>query len=86
MLSCKEISKLVSQSMDRELTWRERMNVWMHLKMCRLCAAFRRDVLSLRKRIRQQAISIEDVASVHEVKLSAEAAERIRQAIQSQSS
>jgi len=86
MLSCKEISKLVSQSIDQKLTWRERMNIWMHLKMCRLCSAFRRDVLRLRRGSREQAILIEDDASMPEVKLSAGATKRIKQAIQSHSS
>lgn len=85
MLSCKEISKLVSQSLDRELTWRERMNVWMHLKMCRLCSAFRRDVLTLRSRSRGQASLMENDVSMPDVKLSPEATKRLKQAVQSHS-
>ncbi|WP_456061985.1 anti-sigma factor family protein [Aporhodopirellula aestuarii] len=51
MRSCHEITMLVSQSLERPLPLRTRMAVWMHLRMCRLCAAFRRDQHTLHKRI-----------------------------------
>ena len=39
MLHCREISRLVSESMERPFTFRERLQVGMHLAMCRLCCS-----------------------------------------------
>ena len=41
MKNCKEISKLVSESMERKLKFSERMELFLHLAMCRLCRFFR---------------------------------------------
>jgi len=49
MLKCKEVARLVSESMDRKLGLWQRMNLWLHLSMCRLCAAFSRDIDFLRR-------------------------------------
>ena len=38
MFSCKEVSRLVSESMDRALPFYQRVLVRMHLLMCKYCA------------------------------------------------
>jgi hypothetical protein len=40
MLNCKQTSVLVSQSLDRPLTWRERWAVRLHLLICVYCRRF----------------------------------------------
>ncbi|HHH35397.1 MAG TPA: zf-HC2 domain-containing protein [Gammaproteobacteria bacterium] len=47
MLSCKEVSKLVSQAQDRSLTLRERISVRLHLFMCNMCRRYRRQLVFL---------------------------------------
>ena len=42
MLKCREAAQLVSESLDRKLSWRERVQVTLHLLMCKICARFRR--------------------------------------------
>lgn len=64
MRSCKEISRLVSGSLDRPLAFREKIEVWMHLKMCRLCSAFGRDLRRLRERARGQVADKEHDESI----------------------
>jgi len=64
MRSCKEISKLVSSSLDRPLSFRDRAEVWMHLKMCRLCGAFWRDLQRLRSNVRRQVAEKEQDESI----------------------
>ncbi|WP_425289856.1 zf-HC2 domain-containing protein [Stieleria varia] len=64
MRSCKEISKLVSSSLDRKLSFRDRIEVWMHLKMCRLCGAFWRDLRRLRSNVRGQIVEKEQDESI----------------------
>ena len=49
MLSCKEVSKLVSEGLDRDMTFRERMGVRLHLMMCRGCSRFLKQIRFLRK-------------------------------------
>lgn len=47
MLSCKEVSKLVSQAQDRSLTLGERLSVRMHLLMCRMCRRYQKQLAFL---------------------------------------
>jgi predicted anti-sigma-YlaC factor YlaD len=51
-MTCKEISKLVSESLDRKLPLRQRMGVRMHLMMCSMCRAYEKQTLLLRKAVR----------------------------------
>ena len=47
MLSCKEVSELVSQSLDRRLSLRERLGVRLHLLMCGMCRRYREQITFL---------------------------------------
>jgi len=40
MLNCKQASKLVSQSLDRPLSWAERCQLRLHLFICNPCRRF----------------------------------------------
>lgn len=42
MRSCREITALVSQGLDKKLTLRERISVWMHVSMCSSCRNFQK--------------------------------------------
>ncbi|SMP43483.1 hypothetical protein SAMN06265222_101940 [Neorhodopirellula lusitana] len=77
MLTCKEITQLVSESLDRPLPLRKRVSVWMHLSMCRLCSAFRRDQLVLKERISDELERASREKMSEEVKLSAAAKQRM---------
>ena len=48
MLSCKEVSLLLSKACDRKLAWRERLAVRLHLLYCRGCARVERQLQFLR--------------------------------------
>ena len=87
MLSCKDVSKLVSESLDRKLSLWQRLNLWMHLGMCRLCWVFRKDLVYLHDLAREQALEIEhDAAEESDVKLSDESRDRMKRLLESQSS
>lgn len=76
MLNCKQTSLLVSQSLDRPLTWRERSAVHMHLWICVYCRRFRQQVLLIRRHLgrwQQQETERTDI------RLSGPARERIAQ-------
>lgn len=51
MLNCKQTSLLVSQSLDRPLTWRERWAVRAHLLICVYCRRFKQQLLWIRSQL-----------------------------------
>jgi hypothetical protein len=48
MFSCKDVSRLVSESMDRELPFYQRVLLRMHLLMCKYCARCREQFEAIR--------------------------------------
>lgn len=48
MLSCKEVSRLLSQGEDRRLTLPERLKLRLHLRVCMACTRFARQIAFLR--------------------------------------
>lgn len=58
MLNCKDVTRLLSESQDRELTLYERVQLKMHLAMCRGCANFDRQMQFLRKASRRYAARV----------------------------
>ncbi len=86
MLNCKEVSRLVSQSLDRKFPFWHRMGVWIHLSMCKLCRGFRKDLLNLRSAARQHANDIKMDASEPNAALSERSRERIQHALESEDS
>lgn len=55
MLSCKEVTHLLSDSQDRKLTLGERINLEMHLAICNGCSNFRKQMDFLRTACRRYA-------------------------------
>lgn len=80
MLSCREISRLYSESMDRKLSVRQRMSLWMHLRLCRLCSGFTENLQALRQIARRCAKDVKQDVKQDEApaeSLSPEARQRI---------
>ncbi|MEM8678270.1 MAG: zf-HC2 domain-containing protein [Planctomycetota bacterium] len=61
MMSCKEVTRLVSESMDRRLTLGEWFSLRVHLTMCKLCHGFAIDMERIREAIRGHAQPDADV-------------------------
>ncbi|HEV2429994.1 MAG TPA: zf-HC2 domain-containing protein [Burkholderiales bacterium] len=55
LLSCKEVSRLVSQGLDRRLGWLERTRLRLHLAICDGCTNFKKQMLFLRKALSRLA-------------------------------
>lgn len=51
MLSCKEVTRLVSQSQDRSLGLRERVALRLHFALCKGCRNVERQVGFLRRAV-----------------------------------
>jgi predicted anti-sigma-YlaC factor YlaD len=49
MLSCKQVTRLVSQGLDRELGFTERVRLRVHLAICDGCTNFSKQVTLLRQ-------------------------------------
>jgi transcriptional regulator with XRE-family HTH domain len=78
MLSCKQASRLLSQSLDRRLTWRERTALRLHLTICDVCRRFGRQLLLLRQATRRM---ISQTEQDEQLQLSQEAKARIANAL-----
>ncbi len=60
MISCKQVSRLVSESLDRPLTLRERFWLRLHLWRCGGCSNFSGQMKSLRAAMRRLASGAAD--------------------------
>lgn len=81
MSRCKDITKLISDSMERKLSWWQRIDLRMHLILCGFCRRFQANVLVLRKLVTSEKL----YDGPEKAKLSVEAKARIRNAIRQQS-
>lgn len=80
MLSCKQTSQLLSQSLDRKLSLRERIGVRLHLLICDVCARFVMQLEMMRHYLRHMRDEAEQDESVQ---ISAEAKARIAESLES---
>ena len=79
MLSCKEVSRLVSESLDRRLPIRQRLAIRMHLLFCRSCTQFRRQLLLIKDAVGHLQDDIEKAVSSSP--LTQEARERMKKTL-----
>ena len=59
MLTCKEVSRLVSQGLDRRLGFGERIALRVHLAICEGCSNFEKQITFLRKAVARMGESNE---------------------------
>lgn len=64
MLDCKQASQLISQSLDRQLSLRERFVLKLHLLICEYCTRFGQQVRKLRVAIKQMTLNIENDSTI----------------------
>jgi hypothetical protein len=77
MLSCKEAAWLISESMDRDLPFMQRLGIRIHLLMCKYCTRYQRQLLFIRDAIQHYLDEIEDEESLPTVSLSPKARKRL---------
>ena len=77
MLSCKDVTKLLSESMDASLPIGKRIGVRLHLLICKFCARYERQLLLIRETVRRLAAT----EGIPGETLSGEARERIRKSL-----
>jgi len=75
--TCQQTVEKISESMDRELTLRERVNLKLHIWICAWCQWYLEHLEIIRETARAKGAESPDLESVSPT-LSAEARERIR--------
>jgi len=75
MLNCRQVTRLVSQSMDARLSWYQRLGVRIHLLYCAWCRRYAAQLQFLRKASKELTLET-DATPSHA--LSNEAREKIR--------
>ena len=81
MLSCKDVTRLISESMDQSLPFGKRVGVRLHLLICRFCARYERQLLLIRETVRRLVATEDGPGESPGESLSAEARERIRKSL-----
>jgi hypothetical protein len=81
MLACKDVTELISRSMDTSLPIGERIGVRIHLLMCKFCTRYERQLLLIRETLRRLVSAEGHDEEVGEGKLSEEARERIKKSL-----
>jgi hypothetical protein len=76
MLNCRQVTRLLSRSMDAKLPWQQRLALRIHLLYCVWCRRYADQILFLRKATGNFAYG---AGGAGPVKLSDEAKERIRE-------
>jgi hypothetical protein len=81
MLNCKQTSQLVSQSLDRRLTLKERFALRIHLWICKYCKRFSQQLLAMRSGLQGMTKSMEEDTQLH---MPSESKARIAKALESE--
>jgi hypothetical protein len=64
MLTCKQASQLISQSLDHPLSWYELMQLRLHLMMCGACNRFKKQLNVLLVGLRKIRTNIENDSAI----------------------
>jgi hypothetical protein len=80
MLSCKDASQIISQSLDRQLTVRERFALNLHLLICKYCKQFSQQLHAIRAALKLASRAIENDDTI---KMPSETKKRLMQSIES---
>ena len=81
MLSCDEVTQLVSESLDRKLPLRKRLAVRMHYLFCKACPQFEKQVRFMRDALGNFQDRLESTEPFFPYSLRPEARDRIKQTL-----
>jgi hypothetical protein len=81
MLSCKDVTHLISQSMDASLPIGKRVGVRLHLLICIFCRRYERQLRMIRETLRLVSAAEDHPAEPAGEILSAEARDRIKKSL-----
>ena len=79
MPSCRDVTRLVSESMDHDLSWRKRLTIRLHVALCALCRRYERQLHLLRQGARRYG---DPEAHPSAPQLSSAAKQRLKEALE----
>lgn len=79
--TCRDMTRLLSDSMDRALPFHVRMRMHLHLRMCVLCEGYKHQLGLIRDVLRKDGTRIMEADRPQKSCLSAEAKARIQRAL-----
>ena len=79
MLNCRQVTRLVSKSMDDRLPWHQRLAIRFHLLYCVWCRRYAAQIQFLRKATKALAVESTEASTP---KLSVEAKEQMRKRLE----
>lgn len=77
--SCKEVSRLASDSIDRPLSTFDRVRMKLHMFVCKWCARYYQQIRALHEAFRRHGMSVSEIEQG--VNLSAQAKDRIKESL-----
>ena len=81
MLNCKDVSKLVSESLDHELPWYRRLFLRLHLFICGACARYEQQMKFIKEGVARKVADENRLENTPKERLSNAARERMKQAL-----
>jgi len=84
MLSCKDVTRLLSEAMDHSLPLGKRIGVRLHLLICKFCVRYERQLLQIRELARLLVATEERPGEPYGETLSGEGRDRILKSLQKQ--
>ena len=82
MFCCKEAARLLSESLDRKLTFWQRLSLRLHVFICRFCRHFQRDLNRFDAALQRYSERIDADAALSQASLRPEARQRILRAME----
>ena len=79
-MNCKQASQVISQSLDRKLSLRERFALKFHLLICNACKHFNQQLLAMRTSFKKLNASIENDTNIQ---MPSETKQRLLKSIES---
>jgi Putative zinc-finger len=64
MIDCKQASQLISQSLDRRLSLRERLSLRLHTFICEYCRRFGQQLNTLRVALKRMSEHVENDTNI----------------------
>jgi argininosuccinate lyase len=80
MLTCKQASQIISQSLERKLSWNERFALKLHLFICKYCLRFSQQLHTLRVALKRINENVENDTNI---RMPSETKARIAKSIES---
>lgn len=81
--TCKEVTRMASDQMERSLPLRRRIEYKLHLMICSLCMRYVQQLQTMHEIAHQHGVKMETDATRPAAQLSNEARERMKRAMQS---